>query len=69
MVSSYDPRKKGLVGYPFGSTPRLILSWIITEALRTGRRVLQLGSSSTAFFEKSASIRTPEAERGATADV
>ena len=30
---------------PFGNLPRLILAWVCTEAVRTGRRELVLGDS------------------------
>ena len=35
IVSGVDPRRMKLVGYPYGSIPRLILFWMTTEALRT----------------------------------
>lgn len=34
IVSGFDPRASRLVGYPYGSIPRLILFWLTTEALR-----------------------------------
>lgn len=50
IVSGFDPRKSALVGYPYGSIPRLLLFWITTEALLTGNRRLQLGPSYAAFL-------------------
>lgn len=37
-------------GLPFGSVPRLLLSWITTEAVRTRSPILVLGSSLSAFM-------------------
>jgi hypothetical protein len=37
-------------GLPFGSVPRLLLSWLTTEAVRTRSPVLVLGSSLSAFM-------------------
>ena len=34
---------------PFGNLPRLLLAWLCTEAVRTGSRVLILGSSLSRF--------------------
>jgi hypothetical protein len=39
-----------LLGYPYGSVPRLLMFWLTTEALRTGNRKLVLGSSLTDFM-------------------
>ena len=54
IASGLDTRKMKLVGYPYGSIPRLILFWLTTEALRaasksTGRR-LYLGDSYNEFL-------------------
>ena len=35
---------------PFGNFPRLLLAWVSTEAVRTGRRELVLGRSLSAFM-------------------
>jgi Plasmid encoded RepA protein len=40
------------VGLPYGAYPRLILIWMTTEALRTGQRKLELGSSLSSFMEQ-----------------
>lgn len=37
-------------GLPYGSIPRLLLSWMTTEAVRTRSPVLQLGSSLSSFM-------------------
>lgn len=39
-------------GLPFGSLPRLLLSWIATEAVRTKERDLMLGDSMSAFMRE-----------------
>lgn len=38
------------VGLPYGSIPRLLLSWITTEAVRTRSPVLELGPTMSAFM-------------------
>lgn len=50
IVSGFDPRAARLVGYPYGSIPRLLIFWITTEALRTASRRLQLGPSYASFL-------------------
>lgn len=40
------------LGYPFGTLPRLLLIWIVTEAKRTNCRRLTLGSTLTSFLHK-----------------
>lgn len=47
-----NPRtgKPEILGYPFGSLPRLLLFWLTTEALRTGSRKLVLGSNLADFM-------------------
>jgi hypothetical protein len=40
----------GATGLPYGSYPRLILIWMTTEAVRTGNRELELGSSLSKFM-------------------
>src|ERR1700683_5386039 len=32
-----DPKTMKLIGYPYGSIPRLLLCWMNTEAVRTGK--------------------------------
>lgn len=39
-------------GLPYGSVPRLLLSWMTTEAVRTRSPVLLLGSSLSAFMSE-----------------
>jgi len=40
----------GATGLPYGSYPRLVLIWMTTEAVRTGNRELELGSSLSRFM-------------------
>lgn len=44
--------KRECIGYPYGSMPRLLLFWITTEAIRTGSRTLELGSSLQNFMHR-----------------
>lgn len=50
IVSDFDPQTGKLVGYPFGSIPRLLLFWLTTEALRTGSPKLELGKTYGSFL-------------------
>ncbi len=43
-----DPK----IGLPYGSVPRLLITWITTEAVRTKQRELVLGSTLSAFMTK-----------------
>ena len=38
------------LGLPYGSTPRLVLAWMTTEAVKTKNPELQLGASFSAFL-------------------
>ena len=40
------------IGVPYGTIPRLLLFWITTEAVRTKRRHLELGSSLSAWMRE-----------------
>ena len=46
-LTMMSPRRFGL---PYGSIPRLLVSWITTEAVRTKSPVLELGPSLSAFM-------------------
>lgn len=50
MQRGYDDYTKKLMGYPWGSIPRLLLFWINSEALRTKSRILVLGRSLLDFM-------------------
>ncbi|MFI5782622.1 replication protein RepA [Nocardia sp. NPDC051570] len=40
------------LGYPYGTVPRLLLTWLSTEAVRTKDPELMLGASLTEFMQK-----------------
>ena len=42
----------GGVGLPYGSMPRLVLFWLVTEAVRTKSRTIRLGDSLSAFMRE-----------------
>jgi hypothetical protein len=46
------------IGLPYGSIPRVLMSWLTTEALRTGSRELILGDSLSAFMRELAIVPT-----------
>ena len=46
------------IGLPYGSLPRLLLSWITTEAVRTKERELVLGDSLSGFMRELAMLPT-----------
>lgn len=48
----YDLKTGTLIGYPYGSIPRLLLFWITTEAVQTKTRRLELGKSLSAFMRE-----------------
>jgi replication initiator protein len=47
-----DRRTLKPIGYPFGSLPRLLLFWMNTEAVRTGKRRLDLGDTFSNFIRE-----------------
>ncbi|MCC6590234.1 MAG: plasmid encoded RepA protein [Bryobacterales bacterium] len=61
-----DPQTLDLLGYPYGSIPRLILFWVTTEALRTGSKRLELGYSYSSFLREIGF--SPETGRGKRGD-
>jgi hypothetical protein len=50
--TGYDAKKRRPIGYPFGSLPRLLLFWLNTEAVQTGKRRLELGHSFSGFVRQ-----------------
>jgi hypothetical protein len=48
----WDEKKKKLIGYPYGTIPRLLLFWITTEAIRTKNPRIELGNSLSQFMEE-----------------
>lgn len=63
VIFGSDGEAKSL-GYPFGSIPRLILTWMSTEAVRTKNRDLVLGASLTEFMRKVGLIKDHELPSG-----
>lgn len=41
-----------IIGLPYGSVPRLLLSWVTTEAVRTRSRELELGDSLSEYMRE-----------------
>jgi hypothetical protein len=50
LQPGWDRLENKSIGYPYGTIPRLLLFWIITEALRTKQRRLVLGRSLAEFM-------------------
>lgn len=48
----WDIKKDCSMGYPYGSIPRLLLFWVITEAVLTKNRRLKLGNSLASFMRQ-----------------
>ncbi len=48
----WDGKKEAPVGFPYGSIPRLLLFWVITEAVQTKNRRLLLGRSLSEFMRE-----------------
>lgn len=48
----YDFQTGKSYGYPYGTIPRLLLFWITTEAVKTGKRRLELGQSLASFMRQ-----------------
>ena len=51
IVTGHDGSSRS-VGYPFGTVPRLLLTWLSTEAVRTRSRDLVLGESLSDFMRQ-----------------
>jgi hypothetical protein len=52
LQPGWNAEKDCSFGYPYGSLPRLILFWVITEAVLTKSRRLQLGNSLSVFMRE-----------------
>ena len=50
ITPGYDAEK--CLGYPYGVIPRLLLFWIVTEAIRTQKPRLELGTSLAKFMRE-----------------
>ncbi len=48
----WDEKKGKIIGYPYGTIPRLLLFWITTEAIRTKNPRIELGDSLPQFMEE-----------------
>jgi hypothetical protein len=46
----WDGEKRCSIGYPYGSIPRLLLFWIVTTAIQSKSRRLELGQSLADFM-------------------
>lgn len=46
----WNSKKNEVIGYPYGTLPRLLLFWITTEALKTNSPRLELGGSLSEFM-------------------
>jgi hypothetical protein len=61
----WNSKKQEVYGYPYGTIPRLLLFWIITEAIRTKNHRLELGNSLNGFMaELGLSSYTGRGKRG-----
>jgi hypothetical protein len=52
VQSGWDVEAEKFIGYPWGSMPRLLLIWMVTEAKQKGCQRLQLGHSLAEFMRK-----------------
>jgi hypothetical protein len=48
----WDSEKQCSIGYPYGTVPRLLLFWLITEALRTHSRLIYPGDTAAEFMRE-----------------
>ena len=48
----WDHERNNIIGYPYGTLPRLLLFWMTTESVRTGSRRLELGSTLASFMRE-----------------
>ncbi|NYF92287.1 replication protein RepA [Tunturibacter empetritectus] len=50
VIDPFKDRKTGKALYPYGTIPRLLLFWIVTEATQNKSRHIRLGNSLDAFI-------------------
>lgn len=50
LQAGWDAQKNVSMGYPYGTIPRLLLIWMVTQAKRTGQRRLNLGDNLSRFM-------------------
>jgi hypothetical protein len=56
-------------GIPYGIYPRLLLSWVTTEAVRTREPVIELGDSLAAFLRDTLDLRSTGGKHGSATRV
>lgn len=47
-----DAKNGRLIGYPYGTIPRLLLYWLTSEAVRTKSRTVKLGNTLSQFMKE-----------------
>ena len=50
ITPGWDFKAKESIGFPYGSIPRLLMCWINTEAVQTGKRRLELADTFGGFI-------------------
>jgi hypothetical protein len=58
IVAGYEGDVPGKGGIPFGIYPRLLMSWVSTEAVRTQSPVIELGESLRTFLRDVLEVRS-----------
>jgi hypothetical protein len=58
IVAGYEGDVPGKGGIPFGIYPRLLMSWVSTEAVRTQSPVIELGESLRVFLRDVLEVRS-----------
>lgn len=58
IVAGYEGDVPGKGGIPYGIYPRLLMSWVATEAVRTKSPVIQLGDSLRVFLRDVLEVRS-----------
>lgn len=48
----YDAFENKIIGYPYGSIPRLLIFWLTTQVLQTGERRIEIGDSLADFMRQ-----------------
>lgn len=52
IQAGWNAHKDCSYGYPFGVIPRLLMFWMVTEAVQTKKRRLELGQSLSSFMQE-----------------
>lgn len=52
IQAGFDFEKNESIGLPYGSLPRLVIVWLVTEAIRSKSRRLELGASLANFMRE-----------------